>query len=92
MTFNGKSLAFDFSLLISNRHLSSGPVFGVVMCFVVVFMHLNWCFWDWLYPSKYIEKCPDIGILSVDHSIAVSSAGEIGRHSAKRNKMFNYSS
>ena len=23
-------------------------------------MHVHWCFWEWLYPAKSIEKCPDI--------------------------------
>ena len=52
----------DFLCGFIFRYFSVGPVFGIVLCFIVAMVHCMWCFWDWMLPAKLIEKCPDIMI------------------------------
>jgi len=61
------------------------------MCFIVVLMHWNWCFWDWLYPYKSIEKCPDIS-MGGEHGAQPSPGGGNSGVVAARAGRFNYSS
>lgn len=41
------------------RYMTVGPCYGLIACMIAIILHWMKLFWEFIYPLKSIEICPD---------------------------------